>query len=177
MQVRNFYAFLSADSRAIVARMGQSRSGVSLLALAVVLVGAACNTGPAIPTSAPLIFPGAPAATVASASGNLTIDVWWSPAQPIVGYNATQLAISDPNGSPVSGLVLSIVPWMVAHGHSASVQPAVMEISPGTYVATPVDFFMAGQWELRTAITNPADGGGTDEAIVDDSADPTVNVP
>ncbi len=36
---------------------------------------------------------------------------------------------------------------------------------------------MAGQWELRTAITNLADGGGTDAAIIDDSADPTVNVP
>ena len=157
--------------------MGQLRTGVSLLALTMVLSAAACNTDPAIPTSAPLVFPGSPAATVASASGGLSIDLWWSPAQPIVGYNATQLAISDPNGSPVSGLALSIVPWMVAHGHSASVQPTVMEISPGTYVATPVDFFMAGQWELRMTITNSADGGGADGAIIDDSADPTVNVP
>lgn len=157
--------------------MGPFRSGVSLLALTAIVGAAACNSGPAIPASAPLVFPGAPAATVASASGSLTIDVWWSPAQPIVGYNATQLAISDPNGSPVSGLVLSIVPWMVAHGHGASVQPTVMEISPGTYVATPVDFFMAGQWELRTAITNSTDGGGADGAVVDDTAVPTVNVP
>ena len=127
--------------------------------------------------SAPLVFPGAPAATVASASGGLSIGVWWSPAQPIVGYNATQLAISDSNGSPVSGLVLSIVPWMAAHAHGASVLPTVTEISPGTYVADPVDFFMAGQWELRTAIRRPADGGGADAALLDDSADPKVNVP
>jgi hypothetical protein len=157
--------------------MGQRRSGVWLLALAVVVAAAACNYEPAIPTSAPLVFPGTPAATVASASGKLSIDVWWSPPQPIVGYNAAQLAISDPGGSPVSGLVLSIVPWMAAHGHGASVQPTIMEISTGTYVATPVDFFMAGQWELRTAITNLTDGGGTDAAIIDDSAAPTVNVP
>ena len=156
--------------------MGQKRSGVSLLALVVVFGAAACNSDPAIPTSAPLVFPGAPAATVSSASGDLRIDVWWSPAQPIVGYNAAQLAVSDPNGSPVSGLVLSIVPWMPAHAHGASVLPTVMEISAGTYVATPIDFFMAGQWELRTAITNAADGGA-DAAIIDDTADPTVNVP
>jgi hypothetical protein len=175
--MRNFYAFLNAVWTVIVARMGQLRSGVSLLALTVVLGAAGCNSGPAMPSAAPLVFPGAPAATVASASGGLRIDVWWSPAQPIVGYNATQLAISDAGGSPVSGLVLSIVPWMTAHGHSASVLPTVMEISPGTYVATPVDFFMAGQWELRTAITSPADGGGADAAIIDDTAGPTVNVP
>jgi hypothetical protein len=157
--------------------MGQLRSGVTRLALTVVFGAAACNSGPAIPSAAPLVFPGAPAATVASASGGLWIDVWWSPAQPIVGYDATQLAISDSNGSPVSGLSLSIVPWMPAQGHGASVLPTVTEISPGTYVATPIDFFMAGQWELRTAITNAADGGGADGAIIDDTADPTVNVP
>ncbi len=151
--------------------------GVPLLALTAVLATAACNGSAAIPTSAPLVFPVAPAVTVASASGGLSIDVWWSPAQPIVGYDATQLAISDSSGSPVSGLALTIIPWMPAHGHGASVEPTVTEISPGTYVATPLDFFMAGEWELRTAITNAADGGSTDATMIDDSADPTVNVP
>ena len=66
---------------------------------------------------------------------------------------------------------------MPAHGHGASVEPTVTEISPGTYVATPLDFFMAGEWELRTAITNAADGGATDAAMINDNADPTVNVP
>ena len=157
--------------------MVQMRSGVPLLALTVVFATAACNGSPGTPTSAPLVFPGSPAATVASLSGRLSIDVWWSPAQPIVGYDATQLAISDANGLPVSGLALTIIPWMPAHGHGASVQPTVTEISPGTYVATPIDFFMAGEWQLRTAITNAADGGSTDAAMIDDSADPTVNVP
>lgn len=157
--------------------MDQRRSGVVLAALTVVLGSAGCDSGPAIPTSAPLDFPGPPAATVVSASGAFRLDVWWSPAQPIVGYNATQLAISDASGSPVAGLALSIVPWMAAHGHGASVQPNVMEISPGTYVATPIDFFMSGQWELRTAMTTVAHDGGADAAVVEDSADPTVNVP
>lgn len=157
--------------------MSRMRSGIWLFALTAGLGAAGCNSGPATPTSAPLVFSGAPATTVASASGGLSIDVWWSPAQPIVGYDATQLAISDDNGAPVSGLSLSIVPWMPAQGHGPSVLPTVMEVSPGTYVAAPIDFFMAGQWELRTAITSAADGGGADGAIIDDTAKPTVNVP
>ena len=44
-------------------------------------------------------------------------------------------------------------------------------------MAAPVDFFMAGQWKLLTSITKPAEGGGTDAALSDDTADPTVNVP
>lgn len=151
-------------------------AAVPLLGLTAALAAVACNGSPAIPSSAPLVFPGSPAATVASASGHLSIEIWWSPAQPIVGYDATQLAISDAKGSPVSGLALSIVPWMPAHGHGASVQPTVTEASPGMYVATPVDFFMAGEWELRTAITNAVDGGSTDAGMSDDSVNPTVNV-
>ena len=115
------------------------------------------------PTAPALVFPGAPAMTVASASGQLSIDVWWSPVQPTVGYDAAQLAITDGNGAPVTGLALTIVPFMPAHGHGASVDPTVSESAPGVYVATPLDFFMAGHWELMTAISRApeadADGG------------------
>jgi hypothetical protein len=38
---------------------------------------------------------------------------------------------------------------------------------PGVYVAAPVDFYMAGNWELMTAIAGGA---------IDDSAQPTVEV-
>ena len=115
---------------------------------------------------------------MASASGNLRIGVWWSPLQPTVGYDAAQLSISDATGAPVSGLALTVVPWMPAHGHGASVQPAVTETAPGVYAVTPLDFFMAGQWEVRTAISNGADGGGAgDTASIADTVDPTVNVP
>ena len=150
---------------------------VGLFAL-VALTGIACNSETATPTSAPLVFEGSPAETMASASGNLQIGVWWSPLQPIVGYDATQFAISDATGAPVSGLTLTIVPWMPAHGHGASVQPTVTETAPGIYAATPLDFFMAGEWELRTSIASGADGGeASDAAIIADTVDPTINVP
>ena len=122
------------------------------------------------------MFPGEPALTVASASGQLSIDVWWSPAQPTVGYDATQLAITDTTGAPATGLTLTIIPWMPAYGHGASVAPTVSETMPGIYVATPLDFFMAGNWQLMTAIDRATDGGNSDAGAIDDSAQPTVDV-
>jgi hypothetical protein len=140
------------------------------------------------PTAPALVFGGAPVLTLASASGQLSIGVWWSPPQPTVGYDATQLAITDTAGAPVTGLTLAIVPWMPAHGHGASVLPTVSETAPGVYVATPLDFFMAGDWELMTAIKRPTgdagnagDAGSAGDAggagAIDDSADPTLEVP
>ena len=119
------------------------------------LAAAGCGGQPATPDPPALEFPGRAGADGASASGQLTVAVWWSPAQPTVGYDAAQLAITDATGAPVTGLTLTIVPWMPAHGHGASVAPTVSETMPGVYVATPLDFFMAGHWELMTALDAP----------------------
>jgi YtkA-like len=174
------------------------RRSFSLAAAAGALLVTGCNGQATTPTAPALVFTGAPALTVASASGQLSIDVWWSPAAPTVGYDAAQLSITDATGAPIGGLTLTIVPWMPAHGHGASVEPAVSEISPGRYVATPIDFFMAGSWELMTAIARSAQGddGGSGDAsgsggasgsgeasgahsagAINDSAEPTVDVP
>ena len=142
---------------------------VFLFALVAAIAAAGCGGGATTPDMPALVFNGPAALTVPSASGALSIAIWWSPAQPTVGYDATQLAITDATGAPVSGLTLAIVPWMPAHGHGASVYPTVSETTPGTYVATPLDFFMAGSWELMTA--------GTISGATNDSADPTVDVP
>jgi hypothetical protein len=78
----------------------------------------------------------------------------------------------------VAGLTLAIVPFMPAHGHGASVAPTVSETAPGIYVATPLDFFMAGHWELMTAMSRVAgDAGAGNAGTLDDSAEPTVDVP
>ncbi|HVV49118.1 MAG TPA: FixH family protein [Polyangia bacterium] len=156
------------------------RRGLSLVVGIVVgmlgLLAAGCGGQAGTPSAPVLDFPGAPALTVASASGQLTIQIWWSPLQPTVGYDAAQLAITDATGAPVTGLGLTVVPFMPAHGHGASVEPTITETAPGVYVATPLDFFMAGNWELMTAISRPAGDAGGAEAI-DDSAEPTVEVP
>jgi YtkA-like protein len=140
-----------------------------LLAAAITAVTAseACGGGAADPSAPVLVFQGAAAQSLMSASGELAVAVRWSPAEPKVGYDAAELAITDLSGAAVAGLSLVVVPWMPAHGHGASVQPTVMETDPGTYVATPLDFFMAGGWELRTTIAG----------AVNDTVTPTVNVP
>jgi hypothetical protein len=131
---------------------------------------AGCGGG--TPVSPSLTFMGPPAATLASDSGQLTVAVWWSPAQPAVGYDASQLAVTDAAGAVVSGATLTVVPWMSAHGHGTSVQPVVTETAPGVYVATPLDFYMSGTWQLRTRIQRAGDTGA-----IDDTAQPTIDVP
>lgn len=55
----------------------------------------------------------------------------------------------------------------------SSVLPAATETSPGVYVATPVDFYMSGTWQLRTRDQRVPDAGSE----IDDTAQPTVDVP
>ncbi len=143
-----------------------------LLVACAIATGLGCGST-TTPQSAPLIFDGAPAVTVASASGALSVAVWWSPAQPTVGYDAGQLAITDQAGAPVTGATLTVVPWMPAHGHGASVQATITETAPGVYAATPLDFYMSGAWVLRTRIQRAGDG----EASIDDTAQPPIDIP
>lgn len=126
-------------------------------ALAAALAGAcggAAGTGPAQPV---LEFSGPSALTVASSSGQLDVGVRWSPDPPAIGLAASELTITDTGGAPATGLLLTVLPWMPAHGHGTSTMPAVSETAPGVYVATPIDFYMAGQWELRTTIAGAVD--------------------
>lgn len=144
------------------------RRPAPLVLAALLLV--ACGGSPPPPPA--LAFEGPPQVTVPSDSGALSIALWWSPAQPAVGYDACQLSISDQTGAPLAGATVTIVPWMPAHGHGGSVLPTVTENAPGVYVATPLDFYMSGTWQLRTKIV-----GGGDAGAVDDTAEPSVNVP
>lgn len=141
----------------------------ALVAAALALAG--CGSAPT-PPPPELTFGGPPNLTVASDSGALAIALWWSPSQPTVGYDAAQLSITDAAGAPVAGATVTVVPFMPAHGHGGSVLPTVAESSPGVYVATPLDFFMSGTWQLRTRIQDAADA-----ASIDDTAAPSVDVP
>jgi hypothetical protein len=77
-----------------------------------------------------------------------------SGATPARGENVIELDVTDgTSGAPVTGLTVTMVPWMPAMGHGASVTPAVADEGGGRYVATNVDLFMPGTWELRTTLT------------------------
>jgi hypothetical protein len=142
-------------------------SAAQSISLAAVLFFGACGGGQSELETAPLTFSGAPAEVVPSASGAANISVRWSWSPPVVGYDAGELTITDTTGAAVTGLALTIVPWMPAHGHGASVAPTVSETSAGVYVAAPLDFFMSGQWELITTMTGP----------INDTATPSVEIP
>ena len=102
-------------------------------------------------------FPAASYVTLASDSGNLTIEVRTAPEQPFhVGGGAVQYRVTDAQGVPVDGLLFDVTPWMPAMGHGASVKPSAAPAGGGAYVVRDVSLYMAGQWELRTVVSGAA---------------------
>ena len=134
-------------------------------AIAFVAAGA-CGAG-GEPAAPPMSFGAEPDQTLTSDSGALTVAVWFAPDPPSAGSDAAQIAFMDAGGAAVSGLDLSVVPWMPAHGHGTSVNPTVTETAPGVFVATPLYLFMPGSWELRMTIAG----------IVDDTAKASFEIP
>jgi hypothetical protein len=125
-------------------------------ALALALASIACGTE-TVPAMDPPSFGPTPSQTIASDSGALSIAVRFSPDPPTGGIDAAQLSFTDTLGAGVSGLDVTVVPWMPAHGHGTSVDPTVTETAPGTFVAAPLYLFMPGSWELRMTITGSVD--------------------
>jgi YtkA-like len=109
-----------------------------------------------------------PLTTLTSESAALTVEVRTAPEQPPSrGVTAVEYRVSGKDGAPVSGLVLSVVPWMPDMGHGTSITPTVEEMGDGRYVISDVELFMPGQWDLRTAVTGP----------LEDSVAPTFQIP
>ena len=140
---------------------------VRLAALSILLatVVSACSAGDA--AAPPDSFSGAPLVTVATDAGKANIAIRTSPSPPTRGVNTIELSITDAHGAPVDGLTLTIVPWMPAHGHGASVKPSLTPLGHGVYLAHDVDLYMPGRWELRTTLSGP----------IEDRAAPTIDTP
>lgn len=79
------------------------------------------------------------------------------PALPIRGDNAWTVAITDSAGAAMTGLDLSVGPWMPDHGHGSPVQVEVTELEGGQYLVEPLNLFMAGYWEITVEIAEPED--------------------
>jgi hypothetical protein len=142
-----------------------SRSLPALLCAAVVLT-AGCAAGDA-GDDGQVVFSGPPQQVLASASGQLHVDVRWWPQPVHVGDGAVELAISGTDGAPAAGVSLSVLLWMPAHGHCTSVQPAVSETAPGVFVAAPLYLHMPGEWELLMSL----------KGMRDDTATASLSVP
>lgn len=130
------------------------------LGIALVLV-AGCSSSVA-PTDA--TFESAPITTVTSNGGALKLAVWTSPTQPPSrGVLTLKLLATDASsGAPLDGLTLDMVPEMPSMGHGTATVPEITAAGDGVYMASDVDLFMQGRWELRVTITGPV----TDVCVV-----------
>jgi YtkA-like len=135
--------------------------------LVLLALAAACSSGGSPASSANASFPPDAYANATSDSGKLRVEVRTSPQPPPRGACAVELAVTDASSAPVDGLNVSVVPWMDAMGHGASIKTEVTPKGGGKYVVGNVSLFMPGTWTLRIAFAGP----------VDDHAAPLVDVP
>jgi hypothetical protein len=124
-----------------------------------------CGTDPVVSSAS---FPDQALTTLPSDGAALQMELRTAPDQPPGrGVISVQYRVTRSDGTPAEGLTLSMVPWMPAMGHGASVVPSVADVGGGWYVVSDVEVFMPGRWELRTTFTGP----------IQDSATPVLQIP
>ncbi|WP_244227164.1 FixH family protein [Corallococcus aberystwythensis] len=100
--------------------------------------------------------------TAASASGRLRVEVLSAMTPLRRGVQAFQVRVTDAvSGKPVSGVVLSVQPWMPAMGHGISEVPRVAARDSGTFDVSDADLFMPGVWELRFTLKGSVEDSAT----------------
>ena len=96
--------------------------------------------------------------TVNSASAAMKfVLVSSNPAPPAKGTDTWALRVTDAAGQPLSGLSLSVVPFMPDHGHFSPVTPQVTPNGGGNYMVTNIYFFMPGVWKTTFTSASPSD--------------------
>ena len=126
---------------------------IAIIALA---LAAGCSGSGAQPASS------RGATSLLSDSGALQLTLRSSPdTLPVRGDNQIDLTIARADtGEPVTGLSLSMVPFMPVMGHGSPVVPQFSDEGAGAYRFDDVVLTMPGLWELRTTI----DGAESDTA-------------
>lgn len=108
-------------------------SVAAVLALAATLAGA-CDEA-------------APAASEGS-RGDFVIESAFEPPGPKLGDNVLSVEVTDLEGEPVTGAVVTVTPFMPAHGHGSPEPPSVVDVGGGRYRADNVVLHMPGTWQL-----------------------------
>jgi hypothetical protein len=139
------------------------RGAICAAALAFAALSFGCGTSGADPAAdSSATFPAEALTVVTSDGGAARIEVRMAPSQPpIRGVNMAELTVTDANGTPLTGLSITMVPWMPAHGHGASTKPEITEKSGGRYVATDVNLPMPGRWDLRMSLSGEVNDRAT----------------
>jgi hypothetical protein len=100
--------------------------------------------------------------TAASTSGRIRVEVLSQTTPLRRGVQTFQVRLTDAtSGKPVSGVVLSVQPWMPAMGHGISEVPRVTARDPGTFEVSDADLFMPGVWELRFTLKGTVEDSAT----------------
>jgi hypothetical protein len=85
------------------------------------------------------------------------------PAPPSRNNNTWSIDVVDGNGAAVVGAKVTVVPFMPDHNHGTQIKAQVVEDTPGHYIATMVNLWMPGLWQVTINAT-PA-GGTLDNAV------------
>lgn len=102
---------------------------------------------------------GAPEGAADSDRGTLRLLVAPEEGSPVVGRNAFQVDVRSADGTPLAGLSVSAVPWMVTHNHGSTEKAVVEDRGGGRYRAFPVTLFMAGEWQLAVRAEGEGESG------------------
>jgi hypothetical protein len=90
---------------------------------------------------------------VMSKNGLMMLTLESVPGPPIKGTNTWTIQVNEAaSGTPLDGLNIAVMPWMVDHDHGTR----VVEVTPsgtGTYTLQPVYLYMSGTWDVRFTIT------------------------
>lgn len=86
-----------------------------------------------------------------------------SPAPPARGNNDWTIQLLDTTGAPISDATVGVTPYMPKHGHGSSVKAVITPLGDGRYQLNPVNFSMAGVWEVTVDVKLA--GGGTDKTM------------
>ncbi len=140
-----------------VMALGARVSVLAVAALPLLACGATEPSGAGDPQGAPL-------AAVTSQGGMVRVAIHTSPEQPPSrGKLTVRYLVTDAkSGAPVDGLTLTVAPEMPSMGHGTPTVPKVSASGSGVYVASDVNLFMGGRWDLRTTLR----GAVNDEALV-----------
>lgn len=72
--------------------------------------------------------------------------------------NVLRVHVADAQGTSVMGAAVAVEVTMPAHGHRAAA-PAVVELDDGDYEASPLNFTMAGTWDVAVSVTKGTGSG------------------
>lgn len=113
-------------------------------------------------------FPSVALTTVTGDKGNVRVEFRSAPEPTITaGQQCIEVVVRDAtSGNTIDGLSVTMIPWMPAMQHGASITPVVTPLGEGRYVFTNVVLSMLGEWELQTHLSGEAS----------DSVEPTFNV-